>query len=154
MLSHFSGQDYLIFKNMGAILLFTMKKDPYSPHIMIAHCRFCDNRANFQLKPNDNDLLALKDLELYDASCQEEYIDLKSIRLYYKLKNLSLNDHEVADFFANNPNPSLVCYKKCQNSSLRAVYYFDDTFPIKKLKRLFSTLNIDLIAKKRGGQDE
>lgn len=154
MHSYFPSQDCLIFNKSSVILLFTMKKDSYSPHIMIAHCRFCDNHANFQLKPNDNDLLTLKDLESYNLSCQEEYIDLKSVRLHYRLKNLSSDDNEVAEFFANNPHPPLVIHKKCKNSSIRAVYYFNDTFPIKKLKKLFSILNIDLIAKKKGGQDE
>ncbi len=58
------------------------------------------------------------------------------------------------DYLIFNPSPPLAIYKKCKNSPLRAVYYFNNTFPIKKLKRLFSILNIDLIAKKKGGKDE
>ncbi len=154
MHSYFSNQDCLIFNKSSAILLFTMKKDPYSPHTMIAHCRFCDNRANFQLKPNDNDLLSVADLELYSASCQDEYLDLKSVRLHYKLKKLSSEDEYIAEFFHNNPRLLLTTIKNAKNSSPRAVYYFNNTFPIKKLKRLFSTLNIVLIAKNEGGQDE
>ena len=154
MHSYFPHQNYLIFKNIGVTIFLTMKINPYLPRTMIAHCRLCDNHHNFHLGSNANDLLTLTDLESYDLSCQEEYIDLKSVRLHYRLKNLASSDNDVAEFFTNNPNPPLVIYKKCKNSPIRAVYYFNDTFPMKKLKRLFSKLNIDLIAKNKGGQDE
>lgn len=51
-------------------------------------------------------------------------------------------------------NQDCLIFNNPKNSSPRVVYYFNNTFPIKKLKRLFSTLNIALIAKNEGGQDE
>lgn len=154
MLFDLQNQNYLIFTFTTVIVIFTMKKNPYSPHAMIAHCRFCDNHFDFQLKPNDNDLMSTKDLEAYSTSCADEYCNLKSIRLHYRLKHLSSRDKDVAKFFLNNPHLPLVISKNCEKSSLRLVYYFDDSFPIKKLKRLFSSLKINLISKKEGGQDE
>ena len=51
-------------------------------------------------------------------------------------------------------NQDCLIFNNRKNSSPRAVYYFNNTLPIKKLKRLFSTLNIVLITKNEGGQDE
>ncbi len=60
--------------------------------------------------------------------------------------NTSTSSRITATFF-------LICDRLFFDGNQVALYY-DDTFPFKTLKSVFSTLKIVLIAKNEGGKDE
>lgn len=148
---------FLILSDCEFIIFITMKKNPHSPHIMLSHCRVCKSTTSFFVKAGINQDLSQEQVQIYEEITRDEYLELKKMRLKATLATLT---------------SKLKKYKNCKSSaevikyiklfdydslffdSNRIKFCYDDTFPLKTLKSVFSSLRIVLIAKSKGGKDE
>ena len=142
------GEDY--------ILIFAMKNTPRKNNIMLAHCRACGATSSFILKAEANEILDPERLFEFDKMILDDYFSAKKDRLRVKLSTLfhATKNKDLKNYLKNFDYSSLKIYQNYKGKRDLVAYYFNDTFPRKDLKTLFKRLNIVLIAKTKGGQDE
>lgn len=140
------------------IIFITMKKIPHVPHIMQARCRLCGSSTSFFVKHGNNSDFSDSDIRFYEEITQSEYIGLKRTRLKNRLDTLA--SHLAKCKYSNHKSKFVIelirnfDYHNVIIKQNKVYYNYNDTFPLKYLKHIFSSLKINLIGKKQGGQDE